>query len=60
MKVASFVESEWSKWENKSDMLPKSLIVALEKQLRAVEMGGSSNEVEVNRALVEIAQNNLY
>ena len=41
-------------------MLPKSLVTALEKKLGINEVGGSPFEVEVNKTLLELANNNLY
>ena len=60
MKVASFIESEWAKWEVKSEMLPAKLITDLDKHLGIFEVGSTKNEVEINRVLVDVANNNLY
>lgn len=40
-------------------MLPQSLITRLEKLLGS-DVGRNNNEVDTNKALIEIAQTNLY
>jgi len=60
VKIASFVESVWSKWENKADMLPTSLTVQIDKRLGVNEVGSTENEVQINKTLIEVAQNSLY
>jgi hypothetical protein len=58
-KVASYVESEWSRWENKTEMLPPQFITRLDKHF-GLDVGSNASEVEINRVLIETAQNSLY
>ena len=59
LKTAMFVESEWARWENKAKMLPKEVTGRLDAMFKN-EAGRSQSELEFNKVLIEIAQNNLY
>lgn len=41
-------------------MLPKDLVVEIDNKLGIHEVGSSDFEVQVNRTLVEVANNSLY
>lgn len=59
MKAVSFIEDSFSRFERKAEMLPPELIRDLDKRLGR-EVGGSEEELSLNKALMELAQENAY
>lgn len=60
VKVISFIEDIFSQMEAKSDILSPGLLHQLEKYLSVTEVGENEIEMQINRALVEVAQENAY
>jgi hypothetical protein len=58
-KAVSFIEDSLSHFERKAEMLPPELIRDLDKRLGR-EVGGSEEELSLNKALMELAQENAY
>ena len=41
-------------------MLPSNLVTAIDKKLGVYDVGSNDHEVQINKTLVEVAQNSLY
>ncbi len=59
LRAVTFVEDNFSKFENKSDMLSAELIRDIDKKLGS-KVGDSNDEIAINDYLVDVAITNAY
>lgn len=59
MKAVNFIEDNFSRFENKSEMLSPQLIKDLDKKL-GTKVGDSNEEMAINDYLFDVAVQNAY